>query len=288
MRLGLNGFIDPALLVHVEECRHVNAQRGTRRGPSNLDELREVRAALTPPTAPLVDAGGVPVRILKPHGTPRGVHLDFHGGGFHLGSTAQDDERDQRLADALGVVVVSPEYRLAPEDPWPAAPDDCETAALWLLDEFGGPFTIGGFSAGATLAVTTLLRLRERADRFSGAVLQFGTYDLSGQTPAGRLIRDEYFIEAYAGHVRDRTIPDISPAYGDLRDLPPLLMIVGELDVLLEDNLAMAARVWAAGGSADLRVYPESQHGFTNRSTGMAKAARQDIERWLADLHFAG
>ena len=184
---------------------------------------------------------------------------------------------------------MSPDYRLAPEDPWPAAPDDCETAALWLLDEFGGPFTIGGFSAGATLAVTTLLRLRERADRFRGAVLQFGTYDLSGQTPAGRLIRDEYFIEAYAGHVRDRTIPDISPIYGDLRDLPPLLMIVGALDVLLEDNLAMAARVCAAGGSADLRVYPESQHWFTNRPTGMAKAARQDIERWLASLlHSAG
>jgi acetyl esterase/lipase len=288
MRLGLNGFIDPALTAHVEESREVNARRGTRRGPSNLDEVREVRAALTGP-GDLVDAGGVPVRILEPRGTPRGVHLDFHGGGFYLGSTAQDDERDQRLADALGVVVVSPEYRLAPEDPWPAAPDDCETAAVWLLDEFDTDrVTIGGFSAGATLAVTKLLRLRERADRFRGAALQFGTYDLSGQTPAGRLIRDEYFIEAYAGHVPDRTIPDISPVYGDLRDLPPLLMIVGALDVLLEDNLAMAARVCAAGGSVDLRVYPESQHGFTNRSTGMAKAARQDIERWLADLHFAG
>lgn len=283
MRLGLNGFIDQALLAHVEEMRELNAQRGTRRGPSSLDEVREVRAALNGP-GDLVDAGGVPVRILKPQGTPRGVHLDFHGGGFYLGSTAQDDERNQRLADALGVVVVSPDYRLAPEDPWPAAPDDCETAALWLLDEFDTPFTIGGFSAGATLAVTTLLRLRDRADRFSGAALQFGTYDLSGQTPAGRLIRDEYFIEAYAGHVTDRTVPDISPIYGDLRDLPPLLMIVGALDVLLEDNLAMAARVCAAGGSVDLRVYPESQHGFTNRSTGMAKAARQDVERWLAAL----
>ncbi|MCP2245577.1 alpha/beta hydrolase [Lentzea aerocolonigenes] len=284
MQFGLNGFIDPALLPHVEEMRELNALRGTRRGPSNLDEVREVRAALKGPGA-LVDAGGVPVRIIEPQGTPRGVHLDFHGGGFYLGSTAQDDERNQRLADALGVVVVSPDYRLAPEDPWPAAPDDCENTALWLLDEFGAAsFTIGGFSAGATLAVTTLLRLRERAGRFRGAVLQFGTYDLSGQTPAGRLIRDEYFIQAYAGHISDRTIPDISPIYGDLRGLPPLLMIVGALDVLLEDNLAMAARVCAAGGSVDLRVYPESQHGFTNRSTGMAKAARLDIERWLASL----
>jgi acetyl esterase/lipase len=286
MRLGLNGFIDPALLAHVEESRELNAQRGTRRGPGNLDEVREIRAALNGP-GDLVDAGGVPVRILEPRGAPRGVHLDFHGGGFYLGSTAQDDERNQRLADALGVVVVSVEYRLAPEDPWPAAPDDCETAALWLLDEFGtASLTIGGFSAGATLAVTTLLRLRDRgvAGRFRGAVLQFGTYDLSGLTPAGRLIADEYFIEAYAGHVPDRTVPDISPIYGDLRGLPPLLMVVGALDVLLEDDLAMAARVCAAGGSVDLRVYPESQHGFTNRSTGMAKAARQDIERWLESL----
>jgi acetyl esterase/lipase len=82
--------------------------------------------------------------------------------------------------------------------------------------------------------------------------------------------------------VADRTIPDISPVYGDPRGLPPVLLVVGSLDILLEDNLVMAARVSAAGGKADVRVYPESPHGFTLHPTAMARRARGDIESWLA------
>ena len=100
------------------------------------------------------------------------------------------DSRNVLLADTAGIAVVSVDYRLAPEHPWPAAPDDCETAALWLAgqaeDSFGTDrLMIGGASAGATLAVTTLLRLRDRGhlQPFAGAVLQFGAYDLSGLPP---------------------------------------------------------------------------------------------------------
>ncbi|WP_211347030.1 alpha/beta hydrolase [Saccharothrix australiensis] len=299
MRLGLGDLIDAGLVAHVAECRAANAASRAVEGPSDPDELRAARAkrsAVPPDPAAVeqvVEAAGrqVPVRVLLPAGdtAPRGVHLDIHGGGFYLGSAAQGDARNRRLADALGVAVVSVDYRLAPEHPWPAAPDDCETAALWLLERAEARFgttrlSIGGFSAGATLAMTTLLRLRDRGvvDPFAGAALQFGTYDLSGLTPAGRLIADEYFIQAYAGHVPDRTAPDISPVYGDLRGLPPVLVVVGSLDVLLEDNLAMTARLSAAGGEVDLRIYPEAPHGFTSRPTGMADAALHDIERWLA------
>ncbi|MFB9906987.1 alpha/beta hydrolase [Allokutzneria oryzae] len=301
MQLGLKSLINTELAVHVEECRAANAVSGAAKGPSTLDELGEARAKRDAASArpdssaveQVVEAAGrrVPVRILAPGGTaPRGVYLDIHGGGFYMGSAAQGDARNQQLADALGIAVVSVDYRLAPEHPWPAAPDDCETAALWLLEQAEARFgttrlAIGGFSAGSTLAMTTLLRLRDRGvvDSFAGAALQFGTYDLSGLTPAGRLIADEYFIQAYAGHVADRTAPDISPVYGDLRGLPPVLMVVGGSDILLEDNMAMAARVSAAGGEVDLRIYPEAPHGFTSRSTGMAKAALHDIERWFAD-----
>ncbi|MGW6929305.1 alpha/beta hydrolase [Lentzea sp. NPDC054927] len=262
------------------------------KGPSNHDELLALRAgrdAATSHEVVEVLQRQVPVRVFTPEVTPRGVHLDIHGGGFYLGPTVRENVRNQQLAEALGVVVVSVDYRIAPEDPWPAAPDDCETAALWLIERAEARFgtarlTIGGFSAGSTLAVTTLLRLRDRglSDRFAGASLQFGTYDLSGLTPAGRLIADEYFIEAYAGHVTDRTIPDISPVHGDLRGLPPLLMVVGTADVLLADNHAMAAQVSAAGGEVDLRTYPDAPHAFTNRDTDVARTARHDIERWLA------
>lgn len=171
-----------------------------------------------------------------------------------------------------------------------AAPDDCAAAALWLVEQarerFGtNRLVIGGSSAGATLALATLLRLRDSGavDEFAGAVLQFGTYDLSAQTPAGRRIADEYFIRAYAGHVADRTLPDISPIYGDLRDLPPALLVVGSEDVVLEDNLAMAGRLSAAGNHVELRVYPEAPHGFTGHPTAMARTALNGIETWLLD-----
>ncbi|MEU4803748.1 alpha/beta hydrolase [Actinosynnema sp. NPDC023587] len=300
MQWGLTSLFDPRLTVHIDECRALNAATAPMKGPADLDEVHAARArqaslspADTTAVTEVVEAAGrhVPVRVLLPRDTaPRGVHLTLHGGGFYLGSAARGDARNQQLADALGIAVVGVDYRLAPEHPWPAAPDDCETAARWLVERAQARFgttrlTIGGFSAGSTLAVTTLLRLRDHgtADAFAGAALQFGTYDLSGLTPAGRLIADEYFLRAYVGHVADRTAPDISPVYGDLRGLPPLLMVVGSLDVLLEDNLAMAGRVSAAGGDVDLRIYPEAPHGFTTAATGMARAALHDIEGWLAE-----
>jgi acetyl esterase len=93
---------------------------------------------------------------------------------------------------------------------------------------------------------------------------------------------DQWFIRAYAGHVADRTNPDVSPLYGDLRGLPPTLLVVGALDILLEDSLAMAARLSAAGNEVDLRLFPESPHGFTSFPTAMATAALDSIESWLA------
>jgi acetyl esterase/lipase len=133
--------------------------------------------------------------------------------------------------------------------------------------------------------MTTLLRLRDRGvvDGFVGATLQFGAYDLSAQTPAGRRIADEYFIEAYVGHVADRTAPDVSPLFGELHGLPPVLLTVGRTDVLLEDNLVMAARLSAAGNEVDLCIYPESPHGFTGHPTTMARTALDGIESWLGD-----
>ncbi|MGI5473076.1 alpha/beta hydrolase [Streptomyces sp. CA-132043] len=300
MRFSLDDLLADLPAEQVEEARAFYGSRAAGRGPSTPGELQEVRAkrstplpADPPAIEETVEAGGVrvPVRIFTPAGKrARGVYLDIHGGGFYMDSAARGDVRNRELAEALHLAVVSVDYRLAPEHPWPAAPDDCEAAARWLVeqarDRFGTTrLMIGGSSAGATLALTTLLRLRDKGtvDRFVGSALQFGTYDLSARTPAGRRIADEYFLQAYAGHVVDRTLPDISPLYGDLRGLPPALLVIGSADVLLEDNLAMAGRLSAAGNDVELRIYPESPHGFTGHPTAVARTALSDIESWLLD-----
>jgi acetyl esterase len=301
----LRQLIDDDALAHAEEARRFYAARRAAAvaratpDPRTADGLAAMRIARTSSTLPpgrgvvectaAVGARHAPVRVITPTaGTVRGVYLDIHAGGFFMESAARNDARNVRLADATGLAVVSVEYRLAPEDPWPAAPDDCETAALWILEESAARFgtdrvLVGGASAGATLAMTTLVRLRDRGalDRVAGAVLMFGAYDFSGRSPAGRLYVDEWFIEAYVGHVDDRTNPDISPLYADVRGLPPVFLVVGADDIVLEDTLAIAARLIAAGGDVDVRVYPDCDHGFMFHPTAMADVAWRAVDGWI-------
>ncbi len=304
--MGLDNLIDGRLEAFVAEAREFKANAAKMKAgrpapdPRTPEGLESHRTGLSKRPAPdgppavevIAEAGGrqVPVRVTMPQGgEPRGVYLEIHGGGFYMSWAARSDYRNRRTADAAQVAVVSVDYRLAPEHPWPAAPDDCETAALWVLEQaeerFGtSRLSIGGGSAGANLAMTTLLRLRDKGlvEPFVAAVLHYGAFDLSGQTPGGRLYADEFFIDAYVGEVEDRTDPDISPIFGDLRGLPSALLVVGTEDILLEDSLAMAGRLSAAGGEGDLRVYPESPHGFLSFPIAMAAAANEDIESWLA------
>src|SRR3954470_21098315 len=132
MRVGLDGLIPAELARHVPESRAFYAARGERRGPASLEELREARAQHVPAPPPegvtveqLVDASRrtVPLRICMPRNTEvHGVYFDIPGGGFYLRSTAGGDTHNSALAESLGIAVVSVDYRLAPENPWPAAP----------------------------------------------------------------------------------------------------------------------------------------------------------------------
>lgn len=239
----------------------------------------------------------IALRIIAPE-SPKGVFLHFHGGGWVLGSADQTDRLLERYAQEAGLACVSVEYRLAPEHPYPAGPDDCEAAALWVVEharsEFGTDrLTVGGESAGAHLAAVTLLRLRDRhgfAD-FKAANLVFGAFDLS-MTPSQRRFGDERLIlrtidiEKFAGAFIpegvDRRDPDVSPLYADLAKMPPALFTIGTRDALLDDSLFMHSRWIAAGNRAELAIYPGGIHGFIAFPIPIARAALDRMIGFMA------
>lgn len=135
-------------------------------------------------------AGPLRLREFRPERVD-GAMLHIHGGGWMTGEPELTDLLNEALSEHLNLAIVSVDYRLAPEHPYPAGPDDCESAALWLIENAAAEYgtdrlVIGGESAGAHLSAVTLLRLRDRhglAERLCGANLVFGAYDLSA-TPS--------------------------------------------------------------------------------------------------------
>jgi acetyl esterase/lipase len=241
-------------------------------------------------------AGEIPLRLFIPE-RARGVYLHLHGGGFTIGSARHQDPLLAAIAARCGLAVVSVEYRLAPEHPYPAGPDDCEAAALWLARRAQAEFStdrlvIGGESAGANLAAVTLIRMRDRQGftGFRGANLSFGVFDLSMTPSAARwgernLILStpimEWFNHQYVPADRRRD-PDVSPLYADLAHLPPALFTVGTHDLLLDDSLFMHARWVAAGNRGELAVYPGGAHAFTAFSLALGQRANERIFEFIA------
>ena len=244
--------------------------------------------------------GPISLRILMPDGAPKGVYLHIHGGGWTLGSARENENLTDRIATNCGLAVVSVDYRLAPEEPYPAGPDDCEAAALWLVKEgqnrFGTTrFAIGGESGGATLAVTTLVRLRDRHDLtpFSAVNLTAGCFDLR-LTPSVRNWGDlplvlnradiEHFVENYLrleGRAED---PDVSPLLANLKGLPKALFIVGSRDPLVDDTLFMANAWLAAGNGTELEVYPGGCHVFLAFPGTLSDQALKRVDAFLSDF----
>ncbi|WP_344023112.1 alpha/beta hydrolase [Streptomyces luteireticuli] len=293
----------------VEETRAFNARMARILGRfpplHKIDDVALARSGDGPyPSPPLLAegrdrtlpgrAGGVPVRVFTPPAV-RGVYLFLHAGGRVVGSAAHQDQQLWDLARGAGVAVVAVDYRLAPENPHPAAPDDCEDAARWLVEharsEFGTDrLVIGGESSGAELAVRTLLRLRDTDGShraFRGAYLAYGFYDAS-LTPSARSYGEDGpllttpVIRWMVGHAfpgmspEELRDPAVSPLYADLHDLPRARFVVGTRDPALDDTTFMAARWGAAGNETDLEVVAEAVHGFTMFPI---KVAERELER---------
>ena len=271
--------------------------------------LRDNMTTMEPEPSPMAvestipgPAGDIPVRLFVPD-EPRAMFLHIHGGGWILGRPQMSDLGNQHLAKAHGLAVLSVDYRLAPEHPYPAGPDDCQAAAAWLLEH--GPerwgtdkMFIGGESAGGHLAAATLLRVRDRLgaiDRVLGANLVFGWYDLRGTpsifgngghpdmlNPPGL----QFMIESFTPGMSDaeRRDPDVSPLFADLSGLPSCLVSVGTYDHLLDDSLFLATRLAAAESPVELAVYPDSPHGFMALPSEMAKTHATRLDTWIASL----
>ena len=271
------------------------AQRARGEGPFPLAP-RSLRAQSIVVPGP---AGPIGLRLIAPE-TPRGVYLHMHGGGWTWGAADQQDPRLERIADRTGFAALSIEYRLAPEHPYPAAPDDCEAVALWLAAEAETRFgtrrlAIGGESAGAHLAATTLLRLRDwhGLRPFVAANMEAGCYDLRLTPSAERWGEEPLILNTpaigqfganFAPQGVDRGSPDVSPLLADLRGLPRALFTVGTRDPLLDDTLFMAARWTAAGSSAELAIYPGGAHVFTSLPGALRERALDRIDAFFNGL----
>ena len=223
-----------------------------------------------------VEAGGVAAEWAIPAGAdPDRALLYLHGGGYSVGSIASHRRLVGHLAKAAGVRGLSVEYRLAPEDPFPAGLDDAVTAFSWLLREGyeAGRIGVAGDSAGGGLALATALALRERGLPAPGGLVLLSPWtDLAstGDSLTGnvgkdlvlrRVASDAPGIGWYAGD-HDVKNPLISPLYADFADFAPFIVHVGGDELLLDDATRLAERASAAGCEVTIEVWPEMQHVF--------------------------
>ncbi|MEM7214951.1 MAG: alpha/beta hydrolase [Pseudomonadota bacterium] len=243
-------------------------------------------------------AAAIPMRAIRPDDRPeRGVFLHFHGGGWVYGNADMQDQRLKEICNDTGLTCISVEYRLAPENPYPAGPDDCEAAALWLAtkgaEKFNTSFlSIGGESAGGHLAANALLRLRDRHNKtpFQAAVLIAGAFDL-GMTPSaanfkGNLVLRHKDMVNFGGCFlqsnEDTRDPDVSPLYADPSNMPPTHFTVGTRDPLLDDSIFMANHWVKSQSDVELDIYPGGCHVFQYfEQLQQARESRAKISEFL-------
>ena len=224
-------------------------------------------------------AGTVPAEWLIPQGAPQDrLLLYFHGGGFIFCSLKSHRALVSRLAIAGGTRAVSVDYRLAPEHPFPAALDDCLEAYRWTVQSGISPrrIVVAGDSAGGNLALVLLLALRRAGDPLPAAAVCLSPatdmawtgdsmrtkagidpiFPEGASSPLGSSIQSDYIGS------EDPRNPLVSPLYGDWRGMPPILLHVGENEILLDDSVRLGERVREAGGRAEVVIWPGMWHVF--------------------------
>jgi acetyl esterase len=236
----------------------------------------------------LVSPGGVPVRLYLP--TPESatgsLHIHLHGGGWWMGSTATVDPMCRELAVALGMAVLSVDYRLAPEHPWPAAPEDVFEVLSWMAQTYDS-ISLGGESAGGNLAAVVALMARDRGGpRLVAQWLDVPAVDLRlAEDESVRLYGTGFGLEIaqlpvlQAWYDGDVDHPYVSPARAELQDLPPTIVTTAELDPLRDQGEAFAAALAAAGVEVELRRAPGHVHG-----SSWLTALDEETGAWFDDV----
>lgn len=209
-----------------------------------------------------------------PEAMPGKVLLYLHGGAYALGSCDSHRKMVTHIAKAGRVETVLPEYRLAPEHPFPAGPDDCVRAYRALLEKgYGaGDIIIGGDSAGGGLTLATMLQLRHDGLPLPGAAVLLSPFldmTASGESAKTRLDLDPWFDPAHMNAVvrhycpyEDLQDPLLSPVFANVAGLPPTLIQVGDHEILLSDSTRLAGKMRDAGIDVELQVFPELWHVF--------------------------
>ncbi len=227
--------------------------------------------------------GDIPARIYRPAGTETApVLVWYHGGGWVIGDVETSDATARKLCQRAEVVVVSVDYRLAPEHPFPAASDDAWAALTWVattIGEHGGDPTrlaVGGDSAGGNLAALVAVRARDEGGPalrhqllvYPGCDLTFGHRSIDENGEGYFLTRAtmEWFVDHYLGSDRehgDPASPAVSPLHvDDLAGVAPAQVLTAEFDPLRDEGDAYAARLAAAGVPVDHVSGPGLIHGF--------------------------
>jgi len=252
-----------------------------RSGNPTLEEMRagwEQFASRFVPAGDLsfeaVDADGVAAEWTRAPGSDENrVVLYFHGGGYTLGSIANYRDFTGRISRAAACRVLSVGYRLAPESPFPAAVEDAVVAYRWLLRHGVLPERVlfAGDSAGGGLALAALVFLRDAGERLpAGAMCVSPSTDLAKEGESMRTKADVDPIITYetsmahalryVGKASDLKNPLASPLYADLHDLPPLLIMVGTNETLLDDSTRLTAKARAAGVGTEFEIWEGMIH----------------------------
>jgi acetyl esterase len=221
-------------------------------------------------------AGAIPARVYEPVADPPGTVVYYHGGGWVIGGTDTWDTVLRMLANESGARVVSVDYRLAPEHPFPAAVEDAYAAAKWVSEELAGgkPLAVAGDSAGGNLSAVTTLKARDGGGPdIALQVLIYPAVDTDfAREHYAQYEGHNYFLNTpdmvwfwnhYSPNEADRSHPDAAPLRAEsLAGLPPAYVIIAEYDPLKAEGLEYAARLEEEGVPVTVATYDDQMHAF--------------------------